>query len=341
MIGQAGRLALAAAVVVVLLARAANAVTEAEYQAARGRVAVAPLANPDLLTQQLPAYAGRVIELEGINNGTFTTGEGAGFLLRAPGRQLFILLARAADGAIALNNTVRVLARVPQEGSVLESLAVLCTDPGYVAAAMAPEWSEEMPVADRAPDVFDVAPDPTPPKMDARSYRYTERGLAQNPDILRLYAEKIREFNKRLSDEGAQQIAYHILEKSERHGIDPRLTMALVARESRFNPRAVSPKGAMGLGQLMPGTAAGLGVRNAFDVESNLDGTVRYLAAQLERFGRLSLALAAYNAGPGAVRRYNGIPPYRETRNYVRLVWETYAELAGVDPDTGERIASR
>lgn len=94
------------------------------------------------------------------------------------------------------------------------------------------------------------------------------------------------------------------------------LFMALVRQESNFNPRALSPKGAIGPAQLMPGTAASLGV-DPRDTAQNLDGGARYLLAQLARFKSPTLALAAYNAGPEAVAKFGGVPPYAETRNYV------------------------
>ena len=112
---------------------------------------------------------------------------------------------------------------------------------------------------------------------------------------------------------------------ARRHGLDPALVLAVVKVESAFQPQAVSPKGAQGLMQLMPPTARDLGVEDAFDPEQNLDGGARYLRQLLIRYkGDVKRALAAYNAGPGAEDRHNGIPPYRETRQYVRRVLDQY-----------------
>jgi soluble lytic murein transglycosylase-like protein len=113
---------------------------------------------------------------------------------------------------------------------------------------------------------------------------------------------------------------------AERHGLDPELVLAVVAVESNFEARAVSPKGALGLMQLMPGTAAELGVVDAFDAAANLDAGTRRLLALLRHYrGDLRKALAAYNAGTAAVARHGGVPPYRETQEYVRRVLRRYA----------------
>lgn len=106
---------------------------------------------------------------------------------------------------------------------------------------------------------------------------------------------------------------------ARRHGVPEDLFLRLIQQESGWNPRAVSPKGARGLAQLMPATARLLGV-DINDPEQNLEGGARYLRMMYDRFGNWRLALAAYNAGPEAVERHDGIPPYRETRNYVRAI---------------------
>jgi soluble lytic murein transglycosylase len=115
-----------------------------------------------------------------------------------------------------------------------------------------------------------------------------------------------------------------IVDSATSHGVPAALVKAVIAAESDFDPRARSSKGAQGLMQLMPQTAQYLRVSDAYDAQQNVEGGTRYLARMVERYGDWSRALAAYNAGPEAVDRYRGIPPYRETREYVRRVLSYY-----------------
>ena len=121
--------------------------------------------------------------------------------------------------------------------------------------------------------------------------------------------------------------AAEITAAAKKHGVDPALLAGLVKQESNFNPDAGSPAGAQGLTQLMPATAASLGVTNVHDPAQALEGGAKYLRQQLDRFGGdVARALAAYNAGPGAVERFGGVPPYAETQEYVRRVQANAAE---------------
>ena len=159
-------------------------------------------------------------------------------------------------------------------------------------------------------------------------------------DLVPIYKNAIKSYNSKLTDAEATAIAQSILGFSVKYQIDPRLVVAVILAESHFNPSATSGKGAMGLGQLMPGTASGLGVSNAYDPVENIGGSVRLIKGHLDKLSGnadwneltwqdLSLALASYNAGAGAVKKYGGVPPYRETRNYINKVISIYKKLCG------------
>lgn len=153
------------------------------------------------------------------------------------------------------------------------------------------------------------------------------------------YYAFIGRHNPRLTTVQVRQITYHLLNFADRYNVDPRLVVAMIIAESDFDPRSTSRTGAMGLGQLMPGTARELGVNNPYDVVQNLGGSINYLRSQLDTFGnrspgnggytfdQVALAMAAYNAGENAVKKYRGVPPYRETQAYVKRVISLYQQL--------------
>jgi soluble lytic murein transglycosylase-like protein len=126
-------------------------------------------------------------------------------------------------------------------------------------------------------------------------------------------------------------VQQHIQYAASRYGISSALVDAVAWQESRYNNHARSSAGAIGVMQLMPGTARNLGVVDPTDVHQNIMGGTAYLRAQLDRFGNnIPLALAAYNAGPAAVQKYGGVPPYRETQNYVRQIMGRMAQTASL-----------
>lgn len=165
------------------------------------------------------------------------------------------------------------------------------------------------------------------------SSKFTEIGVTYYPDTkLHSSGDVPATYNPSTAStpsRSANRNAYdHLIRAAAaRHGVDPALVKAIIHTESAFNPSARSPVGAMGLMQLMPGTARDMGVVNAYDPAQNIEGGVKYLAWLKRQFSNLNHVIAAYNAGHGNVKKHGGIPPFRETQNYVRSVNGRYHTL--------------
>lgn len=152
-----------------------------------------------------------------------------------------------------------------------------------------------------------------------------ERNIAISIFFLSSFIYSQGDFKENISIYHFASIENYVQEYSFKYGLDPELVKAVIKVESNYNPKAVSSKGAIGLMQLLPSTAKLMGVEDPYDIKENIYGGCKYLKYLLEEFsGDLKLALAAYNAGKEVVLRYNGIPPYKETVNYVRKIMNIY-----------------
>ena len=195
------------------------------------------------------------------------------------------------------------------------------------------------PMSETAPSSL-VAPEALPLAVSEPSLPEPNFSLSQSPPVVPSPPEQAAKKPARIvRSESYQRLETLIKKYAALHGVDEELVWAVMRHESGFDPGAVSPKGAMGLMQLMPGTAALLGVRDPFNVEQNIQGGIRYLEMCLARFDQdVGMAVAAYNAGPENVAKYQGCPPFPETQHYVAAVLQDYS---GPPPRRGLRLRAR
>ena len=306
---------------------------------------MAPGVTPQLLQLRGRDYANKVIEVKGVVTGSARRQGGGTVVVHAGDSNVEYVIEVGADvpeSTLDTGQNIRVLGKVTLlAGSSQPELRAIAVVGEYDALQVEQERTylaqqQRAQEARREATHRQLASRGTP----ANFTRRPPSAPADMNAVVSRYRDAVLYFNHRLNAWEAERIARSIINYSNRYGLDARLVMAVIACESNFNPNAVSRAGAQGLGQLMPGTAAGLGVGDAFDAEENLDGATRLLRNHLDHMsggnGRaptireIQLALACYNAGAGAVHKYKGIPPYRETQNYVKKITRLYLQFCGV-----------
>ncbi len=295
--------------------------------------------------EALSALVGkRVLEIQGTVKGTFRVGERVTILLETdagPDDTQVVDAASVPDWLSGGEVRARLLVQAsrPTEYDAVACRLVGAAPEEAVAAVEAREDREaRAALASAAPAKSAVKRNGAKPSRIAATRRAPGRQwYLPASQVLPHYVAYVRRANPKLSRGEAERIARGIVGFSLKYGVDARLIVAMVMCESEFDPMSTSHSGAQGLGQLMPGTARDLGVRNPYDTVENLYGTVRLMRSNLDSYGRnhdaynsLVLAVAAYNAGPGAVARHGGVPPYRETQAYVRKVIALYRRLCGM-----------
>lgn len=276
----------------------------------------------------------RVVELSGTIKGSFRVGDkGALMLDRGDGNTEIVDCDEIPDWLASNEVKARLLLKVSKADEASEMHLSL------VSAAPESQVAEydEAPTPSAAKKVLKRSTRSLGSRHASRNFRRT--GPLPQSSVTGIYARRIMQWNPRLDADEATEIATYLIGYCLQYEVDARLIVAMIMAESSFNPYATSRTGAQGLGQLMPGTASELGVEDSYSIEQNLSGMVRLMRSHLDKYRAktgnedeaVKLAVAAYNAGGGAVDRYNGIPPYAETQNYVRKVTAWYAQLKSGD----------
>ena len=305
-------------------------------------------------------YAGRVLELKGVVGGTAGSGDSVSMMLTLTDKSTVVLELPPAEAAWLRDYVaphVRVLVKVGSNssGNVAPLTVLAIAHDAEVGAIEQQEAAREAAAARR--QALRQQEEARWRQQALRSMQGQQRGVevsrggygraipgggsanalaasyqpylgARVKTFFVPYYNFITRYNARLSANEAGEITFNLLRFSDLYNVDPRLVVSMIIAESGFNPSATSRCGAIGLGQLMPGTARALGLNNPYDSAQNLAGSIAYLRGRLDACGwNTAVAMAAYNAGLGAVRKYGGVPPYRETQAYVRRVLSIYNYL--------------
>lgn len=319
-----------------------------EYLKLRKQHGITRAAEPE----ELEVFVGeRVLEVKGTVKGVVGSGDGELLMVEGPNRvQHFVKSSGTPDWLRTGQVQARLLIQASRstESSMLDARLLAAAGESEVASFDAKVAAKKKPsVAPLRGRIGSSTsrkgsrPGPMPGSVPRTTTTpvasLTSEMSAELARILPQYTAFIKNRNKKLSDAEAERIAQSVLAYSTRFGVDARLIMAIIICESGFDPKSTSSKGAMGLGQLMPVHVKGFGLNNGYDIEQNLWATVKlvrghidkYAAKTNDSFEALVLALAGYNAGNGAVKKYGGVPPYKETQNYIRKVIATYQQLCG------------
>lgn len=307
-------------------------------------------------------YAGRTLDLAVTVSGLVTAGADRTALLTLPGGSapggdsVSALLPPGLRASSWLDTGVRVRALLvvaPDDPALPSGLRLVAVAPeGDVVAVEKAEAAHQTALARTLPFITDARPARRSrrPRVEASNYRGHPAGTlsARALAIYAPYRGLVRRWNRRLSEADVDKITTSILYFSDVNNIDPRLVVATIIAESDFDIRSTSRAGAMGLAQIMPDEARGLGVTNAYDPVQNIGAAVHLLRGHLDKYGgapanagvipldRIALTMAAYNAGPGAVHKYHGVPPYRETRRYIARITALYRQMCG-----SQQVSSR
>jgi soluble lytic murein transglycosylase-like protein len=339
-----------------------------QYLALRRAHPPTPGLTPAVIADDPSKWLGQTLELEGRLSGIVRTEDNGALLMLTTDRSGSLTLSMSQVPVWLQSGTrLRVMAiavkNAPDdEGAVSVSIGVANLQVVCVASSsdiLAAETRDQQMAQERsrrnqaALSAASVQLAKAPPRQsraglgsrssDSRSPGKPISGLSPRAlAVFQPYRDFIWRHNRRLTAGEADAITSSLLLFSERYDVDPRLVVALIIAESDFNPRSTSHKGAMGLGQIMPDEAKTLGLSNPYDPVQNVAGAIYLLRGRLDRYSggaaqkdlqekHIMLALASYNAGMGAVKKYKGIPPYRETQNYVRKVTSLYKKLCAGD----------